>query len=318
MSVGSEERAARLGFKIVIALGSCVFGLGLILYGFGAGIKSPKSEASAKATPVAEAPRKKPVRTWNMALGDVVIVAQELGFKIRGAKETAVDQSKVISRIDSQLQKLRELYRQETGKNPALMGNMTLQMNVANSGSVTEVKEISSRIPDGEFKKAVLAEISNWSFAEIITDNVTINFPLLFIREGMDITTLVEWEKSLAQIEDKAMNVASAPRNRAVQPTKTVEAPRATPPATKTASTDEATLRAPVKPAQSLYQIKYATSLRSEPNFSAASVTRFTIGTKVTLVNHRGDWLEVRSADSGVSGYVRKEFVTPVEMARNQ
>jgi hypothetical protein len=73
-----------------------------------------------------------------------------------------------------------------------------------------------------------------------------------------------------------------------------------------------------VKPAQSLYQIKYATSLRSEPNFSAASVTRFTIGTKVTLVNHRGDWLEVRSADSGVSGYVRKEFVTPVEMARNQ
>jgi SH3 domain-containing protein len=316
MSVSADDRGARLGFKIVIALGSCLFGLALILYGLGVGVQSPKQEASAKG--VAEAPRKKPARTWNMALGDVVIVAQELGFNIRGVKETAVEPSKVITRIDGQLQKLRELYRQETGKNPGLMGNMILQMNVANSGSVTQVKEISSRIPDGEFKKAILAEISNWSFPEIITDNVTINFPLLFIREGMDITTLVEWEKSLAQVEDKPVTTAVAPRNRAIQPTKTVETPRAIPPVTKTASADQTTLRPPARASQSLYQIKYATALRSEPNFSSTSVTRFTIGTKVTLVNHYGDWLEVRAPESGVSGYIRKEFVTPVEMARNQ
>jgi hypothetical protein len=288
------------------------------LYGFGAGIKSPKKEASAGATAVAEAPHKKPARTWNMALGDVVIVAQEIGFSIRAAKETGIEQSKVVARIDSQLQKLRELYRHETEKNPALMGNMILQMNVANGGKVTQVKEIASRIPDGEFKKAIIAEISNWSFAEIITDSVTINFPLLFIREGMDITTLVEWEKSLAQAEDKSMTAGSMTRNRPVQQTKTVETPRAAPPASKAVSTDEAALRAHSRPAQSLYQIKYATSLRSEPNFSSASLTRFTIGTKVSLVNNRGDWLQVRAADSGLSGYIRKEFVTPAEMARKQ
>jgi hypothetical protein len=253
-----------------------------------------------------------------MALGDVVIVAQELGFNVRGVKDNAAEQSKLVTRIDSQLQKLRELYRQETTKNPGLMGNMMLQMNVANSGNVTQVKEISSRIPDGEFKKAVLAEIANWSFPEIITENVTINFPLLFIREGMDITTLVEWEKSLAQVEDKAVTTAAAARNRAIQPTKTVETPRAISPVTKTAASDAAALRPPARASQPLYQIKYATALRSEPNFTAASVTRVNTGTKVMLVNNRGDWLEVRAPESGVSGYVRKEFVTPAEIARNQ
>ncbi|MGE5302540.1 MAG: AgmX/PglI C-terminal domain-containing protein [Alphaproteobacteria bacterium] len=318
MSVSSDEKAARLGFKIVIALVSCMFGLGLVLYGFGAGIKSSKKEASAGGAPAAQAQRKKPARTWNMALGDVVIVTQELGFSIRAAKEKGIEPSKVVARIDSQLQKLRELYRQETENNPALMGNMIVQMSVADGGNVTQVKEITSRLPDGDFKKAVIAEISNWTFPEIITESTTINFPLLFIREGMDITTLVEWEKSLAQVEDKSMTAGGATRNRAVQQTRTAEAPRATPPLSKVASTNEAPPRSPARPVQALYQIKYATSLRAEPNFSSASLTRFTIGTKVALVNNRGEWLEVRAADSGLSGYIRKEFVAPVEVARKQ
>jgi hypothetical protein len=295
-----------------------VFGLGLILYGFGAGIKSPGKEASARGTAAAEAPRKKPVRTWNMALGDVVIVAQDLGFSIRAGKETGIERAKVVARIDGQLQKLRELYRQETIKNPLLMGNMILQMNVSNAGNVTQVKEIASRLPDGEFKKAVVAEIFNWSFPEIITENATINFPLLFVREGMDITTLVEWEKSLAQVEDKSTTTASTTRNRAIQPAKKVEAPRTSAPISKPVSTGEAPLRSPVKTAPSLYQIKYATALRAEPNFTSASVTRITTGTKVALLNNRGDWLEVRAADSGLSGYIRKEFATPVEIVRKQ
>ena len=319
MSVVSDEWGARVGFKIVIAIVSCLFGLGLILYGFGTGIKSAKKEASATTTPVAEAPRNKPARTWNMALGDVVIVAQDLGFGVRAAKDTRIEESKVVARIDSQLQKLRELYRQETEKNPALMGNMMLQMNVANDGNVTHVKEISSRIPDGEFKKAVIAEISNWSFPEIITDNATINFPLLFIREGMDITTLVEWERSLAKVDDKSTTAGGATRNRAVQQTKTAEAPRATAPVSKAVSTDERALRPPARAAQSpLYQIKYATALRAEPNFTSASIARIAIGSKVALVNNRGDWLEVRATDSGLSGYIRREFVTPVDMVRTQ
>jgi len=310
MSVASEDRAARLSFKIVVALSSCAFGLGLILYAFGAGLQSSKPEPAAGSNPSAEAPRKKPARAWNMALGDVVIVAQELGFSISPPKTGSVEPSKVIARIDSQLQTLRELYRQEGEKNPGLMGNISLQLNVNASGDVTQVKELSSRITDGEFRKTVLAEVSHWSFADLISESVTINCPLLFIREGMDITTLVQWEKSLTQLEDKPTPIRGANQNRSVQQAKTVEAPRVTQALTKTAAAASA------RPTPSLYQIKYATSLRAEPNFTSASLARFTVGTKVSLLNNRGDWLEVQATDSGYSGYIRKEFVTPVEVAR--
>ncbi len=316
MSVASEDRAARLSFKIVIAVISCAFGLGLILYGFGASLTSPKQEAAAGATPSAEAPRKKPVRAWNMALGDVVIVAQELGFSITPAKTSSIEPSKVMARIDSQLQNLRELYRQEGEKNPGLMGNIALQLNVGAGGDVTQVKELTSRIPDGEFKKTVIAEAAHWSFADLIPEPVTINCPLLFIREGMDITTLVQWEKSLAQLEDKAPTTRGTNQNRPAQQAKTVEAARGAQAVTKTTTAAEGSPRASARNTSSLYQIKYATALRAEPNFTSASLTRFPVGTKVFLLNNRGEWLEVRATDSGYSGYIRKEFVTPVELAR--
>jgi Bacterial SH3 domain len=315
MSARPEDRAARLSFKIVIALSSCLFGLGLMVYGFGAGIKSPTPKVAAEAKSPAEAPRKKPARAWNIALGDVVIVAPELGFSISSAKATTVEQSKVVARIEGQLQKLRELYRQEGEKNPGLMGNIMLQLNVGATGDVTQVKEIGSRIPDGEFKKEVIAEVSHWSFAELLPESVTINCPLLFIREGMDITTLLQWEKSLALLDDKPATARGANQSRPNQQAKTIATPRVAQALNKAVNSAP---RSSTRPAQSLYQIKYATSLRAEPNFSSPSVTRFTTGTKVSLLNHRGDWLEVRATDNGFSGYIRKEFVVPVVVARKQ
>jgi hypothetical protein len=64
------------------------------------------------------------------------------------------------------------------------------------------------------------------------------------------------------------------------------------------------------------FHIKYATSLRRNPNFSAPSLATFTIGTKVTMLGRQGDWLEVRSTPHGPTGFIRKEFVTPIEVAR--
>ena len=62
-------------------------------------------------------------------------------------------------------------------------------------------------------------------------------------------------------------------------------------------------------------RIKYATLLRKEPNFSAPVLTTFTIGTKLTVINRSSDWLEVKSHHNGPSGYIRKEFAIPVEVA---
>jgi hypothetical protein len=315
MSIDSDERSARIAFKITVALGCCIIGLALIVFGFGSRLKSANKNASAETTAAASTHNRKPARTWNMALGDVVIVAQDLGFKIKGSKQTAADETKVIARIDGQLQKLRELYRQETARNPALMGSMTLQLSISPGGQVTQANEISSRMSDGDFKKAILTQVASWSFPDVITENTTINCPLLFVREGMDITTLVQWEKSVPLDDDKPVvnrpgNPTRAPELKPGQTAHTAAV------ATAPIRGDEAALRVPmVKP--SVYQIKYATSLRSEPNFSSATVARFTIGTKISLLRDRGDWLEVRT-DSGVAGFIRKEFVGPIDLARKQ
>ena len=67
-----------------------------------------------------------------------------------------------------------------------------------------------------------------------------------------------------------------------------------------------------------IFQIKYPTSLRKDPNFSSNSLVTFTIGTKVTVINRSRDWLEVRSHHNGPSGYIRKEFAIPVDVAVNR
>jgi hypothetical protein len=70
-----------------------------------------------------------------------------------------------------------------------------------------------------------------------------------------------------------------------------------------------------IPPSGQVYQIKYATLLRREPNFTAPALTSYTIGSKVVVQKRLGDWLEVRSIDSNETGYIRKEFVTPLEVS---
>ena len=304
----------------IIAVISCLFGLGLVFFGFGAGTESPQQETPAGSSPVAQAQRKRPVRVWNMALGDVVLVAQELGFGVKPVKESDLDQGKIAARIDSQLQSLRDLYRQEGEKKPTLMGGMMLQLSIGASGEVTQVKELASRIADVEFKKAIIAEASKWSFAELVSENVTVNCPLLFVREGMDITTLVQWERSLGQLGDKGALGRGSVNGTPVQQSRVTETPK--PPengfAALANAAQKSAPRQAVTPPSAAYQIRYATSVRKEPNFSAAVLTRFTSGTKISVINNRGEWLEVRVPDTGQSGFIRKEFVGPVELAGKQ
>jgi hypothetical protein len=64
------------------------------------------------------------------------------------------------------------------------------------------------------------------------------------------------------------------------------------------------------------FQIKYPGTLRRYPNFSSASLATFTIGTKLMVVGKQGEWLEVQSANNGPRGFIRQEFVVPVEVSR--
>jgi len=228
-----------------------------------------------------------------------------------------VEESKIASCFDGQLQGLREFYRQESERDPSLMGGMLLQLAVSPSGDVTHVKELVSRIGDSEFKKAVLAEASKWTFREILADSTTITCPILFVREGMDITTIVQWEKTLGQFSEK---LALAKLNtQLIQQSQTPEASKRSEPMAKTVAVVNKAKPEPNPEVRSLpriFQIKHPTTIREEPNFGSASVGKFTPGTKVTVVTSSGDWVEVRGDDTGVTGFIRKEFVTPIELSQ--
>jgi hypothetical protein len=283
----------RLGSKGVGGIAVCLIALAVVYFSFGIGGESPKKSANASAPSQPQAQALKPLQAMNLALGNMVFLAQELGFSIKTAKDAPFESNKIALRIEGHLQRLRELYRQESGKNSSLVGSVLLQFNISQSGEVSQLKELSSRINDGEFKTAVFAEVAKWSFADIAPEDLTVTCPLLFVRQGMDITTLVLWEKSLANLGEKAAPIQSAVKIVAkAKPAKTVP------------------------PAANESQVKYSTSLRKEANFSSTSLTTLAAGTKVIVLNKAGDWLEVRPSADGPSGFVRKEFVKPVEVAR--
>lgn len=276
---------------------ACLVALVVVYFGFGIGGESPKKSANASAPVQPTGPALKPVRAMNLALGNMVFLAQDLGFTIKGAKDTSVEGNKIALRIESHLQRLRELYRQESGKNSTLVGSVSLQFEISTSGEVSQVRELSSRISDGEFKSAILAEVAKWTFAGIVPETLTVTCPLLFVREGMDITTLVAWEKSLANPGEKAAPVRSAGK-----------------PATVVAAKTDVVKTAKSTAYES--QIKYSTSLRKKPDFSSTALTTIGADARVTVLNKVGDWLEVRAAADGPIGFIRKEFVKPVEVAR--
>jgi hypothetical protein len=310
-------RLGPVGLKGIVGVVSCAIGLLVVCFGFGVGTESPKREASASVSPAALDQRQKPIRAMNLALGNMVFLAQDLGFSVRNANDSVTDASKISARIESQLQGIRELYREEVAKNPTLAGGMILQFNVAPSGQTSQVRELSSRLNDSDFKRAILAEVSTWSFADILDDNLTVACPLLFVHEGMDITTLVRWEKFLGNLGDKAAMVRPAANPTPTQQAKATGSPAAAAGATKTVSVTPEK-RGPTAGAakeSKEFQIKYPTALRKYPNFTSDSLVTFTTGTKVSVLNKQGEWLEVRSTDNGPTGFIRKEFVVPVEVA---
>jgi len=314
MNDGSRNKGRSGSRGVMLALASCALGALLILLVSQMG-SDPEDKSSGKESSI-EA-KKKTTRSWNIALGNVVVVAPDLGFNAKVLKGSRVEESRIAARLESQLQGLREFYREESESDPSLMGGMLLQLSVNTSGEVIHVKELVSRITDTEFKQAVLAEVSKWTFPEIIAETTTINCALLFVREGMDITTIVQWEKTLGQFTEKS---AIAKMNaQAAQESQVADAKKRTPAvakATPVSGKVKAEQNSEPKLFSRLYQIKHPTAVRAEPNFGSTSVGKFTAGTKVNVITASGDWVEVRADDTGLNGFIRKEFVTSVELTQ--
>ena len=315
----SENRGRSGGRRAVIALASCAFGAALILLASQMASKSADKAGTTEEESSVKVQKKRTQRAWNIALGNVVVVAQDLGLNAKAMKGGQVEEAKIAARLESQLQGLREFYRQESERESTLMGGMLLQLTVSPSGDVTHVKELVSRIADGEFKKAVLAEASKWTFPEIITDSTTITCPILFVREGMDITTIVQWEKTLGQFNEKS--TIAKTNAQVTQQSQAPEGLKRSEPIAKTATVPnkaKAEQNLEAKSLPRIFQIKHPTAVRQEPNFESLALGKFPAGTRVTVIATSGDWVEVRADDASLSGFIRKEFVTPVELTQKK
>jgi hypothetical protein len=324
--VTGSTASGRGNMRRVLAIASCVLGMALIFFAFSVGTerskKTPREEREASG---AEPARKKPARAWNIALGNVVVVAPELGLSVKPVKEPAPEQSKVVARIESQIQSLREIYRHESEKNPGLMGSMTLQFMAEPSGEVTMVKEVSSRLSNSDFKKTVISAVSQWSFRDIIANGATVQCPLLFVPEGMDITTLVQWEKSFGQNGEIGAAAVTHTKAGPVKPmvsssnpqSKITENNRQSETATKTKITgsEKASRVSAAKPPP-VRQLKFATSLRKDPNFTSISIAKLPAGSRVSLLGSHEEWFEVREESTGQSGFLRREFIDFSEPAK--
>jgi hypothetical protein len=283
----------------LVGIGAVVVGvLGVAVLYFSFRTEPPEKEANISAPSSAQLKPDKPVQAMNLALGNMVFLAREMGFVIRTNKGKPYDGNKVAARIESHLRRLREFYRQESGKDPALVGSVLLQFDVSPAGEVSQVKKLSARLKDSAFKKAIVAEVAKWSFTDLVSETIRVTCPLLFVREGMDITTLVLWEKSLSNLEASPAAVRSAGEFASKVTAKIARPGSAHPPA-------------------STAQLLYSTYLRKAPNFSATPLMTLTEGTRVTVVNETGDWLRVRATSDGPTGFIRREFVKPLEVAGN-
>ncbi len=185
---------------IAVASTSCVISLTIMILAFGL---NPSSEVEPKNFPAKESD-KTPAPGWNPALGNVVVIPADLGFSVKSSGETKIDPARIKTRIETQLMPLRILYRDESEKSPGLMGGLLLQLTLGASGEVVKVRELDSHIADEDFRQAVIAEAGKWEFNDAAPGGTTIDCPLLFVREGMDIKTVVRWEKTLGLFEKRA------------------------------------------------------------------------------------------------------------------
>ncbi|HEV8342716.1 MAG TPA: AgmX/PglI C-terminal domain-containing protein [Candidatus Binatia bacterium] len=301
--------------RAVIVLAGCAFAVALVLLGYNAGAKYRNRHESSGKNPPPESGADKTQLKWDPALGNVVILPPELGFHVTAPKETGSQAAAIGKRIENQLLGVRQIYRQEVEKNPALMGSVLLQLTVSPAGSVTQVKELTSRLTDNEFKKAVIAEVSQWKFSEISSDPITIYCPLLFVREGMDVRTLIQWEKALGSAESSAPIRKS--EGKISQSGSPFSVSARSDPSDAGANRRDSTPQSPAtKTTIETYEIKSSATVRKEPTFASISLARVTPGTRVAVVGAHGDWLEIRSKESGQTGFIRKEFVAPINGLR--
>ena len=237
---------------------------------------------------------------------------------IRGRNISAAAREHLEQAAVEQLDQLHHIYAGWVATDEEAVGSMLLKLQVNGAGKVVRIEPLRSRLSSGDFAKVVFEEIRQWSFPVPAAQPIEITMPLLFVPKGLDANTVMQWERRTrdSKAEQKIAKLVygspSAAASRAtIAPTEPISAIARPESRHHVSNANDKKANSP-KPTLPIVKTTQAVALRQQPRFAAERVQEIDAETELNLLERKGDWLKVRMADAGAVGFVRKEYLTPV------
>ena len=248
-----------------------------------------------------------------------VLAVDASGMTIQGRNISAAVKDLFETAAVEQLAGLHQLYASWSSPKQEAIGSMLLRLFVDSSGRVTRIEPLKSQLTSDDFANVVLSEMRQWRFPTGAGAPVEITIPLLFVAKGMDPNTVVQWERRTRVADGKEPAAAPTRVARVIPAVVSAKAAHgeATPVSVNPPKvSQDVVTRTKVQPspAQTFPMIKttQAVALRQQPRFAAERVHEVDADTELSLLENKGDWLKVKVAHAGAIGFVRKEYVAPL------
>ncbi|MDP9129909.1 MAG: AgmX/PglI C-terminal domain-containing protein [Candidatus Binatota bacterium] len=264
-----------------------------------------------------------------------VLAVDTLGLSVRSKSASASTKELFEQAAMEHLARLHHTFNSWSDRKQELMGSVSLKLMVDASGNVVRVEPMNSHVNNSSFVKTVIDDVREWKFPKGSAEAAEITVPLLFIPKGMDPEMIVQWERTVRRApgdDDSPGALAIAPARPATKVTEKALDIAAITPMQKE---QKSVAAAPAQPQIAAKPIAVATgaptakakaqakaivvvvanrplAMRDNPRYSANSVREVQEATQLSILEHRGDWLKVRSAAGGQVGFVRKEYVSPL------
>jgi hypothetical protein len=201
------------------------------------------------------------------------------------------------------------------------MGSLHLKLKIDALGKVVSIHPETSYLANASFTDAVMAEVRNWKFPKGVLDGAEITVPLLFVPKGMDPSTAVQWERNIRRTEEQEKIpivlpiLNNSPVSREARHASKPVPPAADAPQREKIQASPLRRQEPQAEKEDLgaFKTKQSVTLREKPRFSSKSIYEVDRDTELTVLANDGDWLKVRLATANSVGFVRKEFVAPLD-----
>jgi hypothetical protein len=301
-----NKNVARIAVLAVVAIGILVIPLATLL--------SNRAHLLPKLPIFIGSGGARPVST-----GSAVLAVDTFGLSIQ-AKSNSASTREVLEQVAVEhLARLHRTYSRWADTNGDLMGSLLLKLTVDATGKVVDVDPLASHVTNTNFTKTVMDDVRKWKFPKAGVEAAEITVPLLFVPKGMDPDTVVQWERKVRSAQEGEtpaadLRVATKAPISAVGERTPTALPSA-PPAVQPSAAKLPTVHiAKPKTEEVLIAVKTnrSVAIRENPRFSAKTVHEVDEDTQLSIVETKGDWLKVKIADAGFIGFVRKEFVSPI------